>query len=174
MSDLRKPNHWLHAYEPVTTDGAEGECKCTKQRETRTWNRTVFVPEQMQPIDVITTYSFHLPLPPFFPMQPSVNKFDVECIASAMANPKLHWYTLYHLTIAPFEPFSAHGLQPAKIGEDFDPQEFIGANVLISGHHRFLAFLLSGTPPADKSHIQVIKAPTASSLFPWTVVEWGR
>lgn len=165
---MNQPDYWIHAIDGE--DFAEGECSCKKQGATRAWNRTLFVPDSMQPIDLIKTCSFDLPIPPFFAMQPSVNKFDVECIASAMVNPRLHWHTLYQFTIGPFEHFTFGGLEPIRIGDDYDPWDYIGSPVLISGHHRFLALLLSGAPPAN---LQVQKAPIATSMFPWSVVVWG-
>ncbi len=172
MSVPSEPDFWIHKHREG--DFSDGECQCRKHNEIRAWQRTVFVPEHMQPIELIKSFSFNLPPPPFFAMQPSVNKFDVECIASAMMNPSLHWYTLYQFTFAPFEHYSAGGLEPVRIGDDYDPQDFVGAKVLISGHHRFLAMLLSGVPPTDQLKLQIREAPIATSLFPWSVVEWGR
>jgi hypothetical protein len=140
-------------------EATQSECKSTKKQEMRCWERTIFVPDGMQPIDLIRQYSPSLSLPPFHALQLTVNKRDVECIASAMLNPNLRWHNLYYFTIAPF---------------DAPNEAFDGEWVLISGHHRFLAYLLSGAPPSEACPLRVIKAPLATSLFPWSNVIWGK
>ena len=55
----------------------------------------------------------------------------------------------------------------------FDPEDYVGDQVLITGHHRFLAFLLCGMPSAELPPIQMKKTPLAVSIFPWSMVEWG-
>jgi hypothetical protein len=152
-------NAWAQPHARPRHETAQGECKATKKQETRCWERTVCVPEGMQPIDLIREYSHGLPLPPFHALQLTVNKRDVECIASAMANPDLRWHNMYYFTIARY---------------DAPHEKLNGAWVLISGHHRFLAYLLSGAPPSEACPLRVIIAPFATSLFPWSNVIWGK
>jgi hypothetical protein len=37
----------------------------------------------------------------------------------------------------------------------FDPEDYVGVQVLITGHHRFLALLLCGLPSSELPPIQV-------------------
>ena len=131
----------------------------TPKQETRCWERTVLVPDGMQPIDLIRQRAGSLSLPPFHALQLTVNKHDVECIASAMANPNLRWHNMYYFTIAPY---------------DAPNDDRHGEWVLISGHHRFLAYVLSGAPPSEACPLKLIKAPLAMSLFLWSDVIWGK
>lgn len=152
-------NEWAQNDRRPVHELAQRECQSAKEHETRGWKRTVTVPEGLQPIDLIQKFRGDLPMPPFHALQLTINKNDVECIASAMVNPNLRWRKMYHFTIAPYE-----GKDPA----------FKGDWVLISGHHRLLAFLLSGIGPSDDCPLQVSKAPLAMSAFPWTTVIWGK
>lgn len=152
-------NAWARPDSRPNNKTVSCECQTTKDHDSRCWERTVFVPDGMQPVDLIAHFSGDLPLPPFHALQLTVNKKDVECIASAMTNPSLRWRNLYHFTIAPYD-----GPNP----------EWSGQWVLISGHHRFLAYLLSGTSPSEKCPLRVSKAPLATSLFPWSDVIWGK
>ena len=161
---MSKIDEWVQADTRVREDDDQCECGSTKQREARHWNRTVFVPEAMQPIDIITTYSRGLPLPPFHAGQPSVNKHDVECIASAMMDPNLRWRNMYNFLIAPYDG------QDDNVGGIFIDQ---GEQVLITGHHRFLAWLLVGAPPSRFAPLHVRTAPMSVIVFPWSMVEWG-
>ena len=152
---------------------AEADCRSTKQHETRAWERTVFVPDGMQPVDIIRAYPFKIGLPRFKAGQISVNKRDVECIASAMLNPSLRWTNMGLFTVAPYEP-SPHGLSQDAMPEyNFDPADYAGKPVLITGHHRFLALLLSQLPPAQLPPIQIRTGALAVSIYPWAAVEWG-
>lgn len=152
-------NTWAQPDTRPPRQTAEDVCKTRKEQEIRTWERTIFVPDDMQPIDLIQYYSHDLPLPPFHSLQLTVNKKDVECIASAMLDPNLHWRNLYHFTIAPYDgPQTQH----------------TNKWVLISGHHRFLAYLLASVGPSENCPLQITKAPFATSLFPWSSVIWGK
>jgi hypothetical protein len=152
-------NFWAQPDARPPPESDQGECKSTKKQEARCWERTIFVPNGMQPGDLIRHYSQGLSLPPFHALQLTVNRRDVECIASAMANPNLRWHNMYYFTIAPF---------------DAPNEELNGEWVLISGHHRLLAYLLAGVSPSEACPLRVIKAPFATSLFPWSSVIWGK
>ena len=162
------PDEWLQADTRVRENDSQCECKSTKQKETRYWNRTVFVPEGVQPIDVIKAYPFRIPFPPFHAGQMGVKKHDVECIASAMADPDLRWRNMCHFTIATYDASVSAVNGPS-------PNDYEGHYVLITGHHRFLAFLLCGIPPLELAPIHVRTAPLALPyMFPWPVVQWGK
>ena len=161
------PDEWLQADTRERENDNQCECKSTKRREPRGWNRTVIVPEEMQPIDIITAYPFEFPFPPFHAGQMGVNKHDVECIASAMVNPNLRWRNMCHFVIAPYEQDLSKGMVD-------DPEEYMGDQVLLTGHHRFLALLLCGIPPSELPPIQIRVAPMeVPYVFPWSIVEWG-
>jgi hypothetical protein len=114
----------------------------------------------MQPIDIIKAYPFEFSFPSFHAGQMGVNKHDVECIASAMADPNLRWRNMCRFTIAPYEG-------PAS--------EYEGHYVLITGHHRFLAFLLCGISPSELPPFHIRTAPLALPyVFPWPIVQWGK
>ncbi len=159
-TDQWTPDEWLQAAARGHEYDQQCECKSTKQRETRHWNRSVFVPDGMQPLDIIKAYPFKISLPPFHAGQMGINKHDVECIASAMADPNLRWRKMCHFTIAYC---------------DDTRSDYAGHNVLITGHHRFLAFLLCGVPPLDLPPVHIRMAPLdLPYVFPWTTVEWGK
>ena len=171
-TDTWVPDEWLQPDTRTRQDSAQPECKSTKQREVRCWNRTVFVPEGMQPIGIIEAYPFEFPFPPFHAGHMGVNKRDVECIASAMAEPYLRWRNMCHFTVAPYEIPDVPEGRVNKLG--FNPDDFLGHEVLITGHHRFLAFLLCGVRPSELPPIHIRTAPIAVPyLFPWPVVQWG-
>jgi hypothetical protein len=172
-TDKWAPDEWLQVDTRVRENDNQCECKSTKQRETRDWNRTVFVPEEMQPIDIITAYPFEFPFPQFHAGQMGVNKHDVECIASAMVDPNLRWRNMCHFVIAPYEAQAMHLPKRIMDAYSFDPEDYVGDQVLITGHHRFLALLLCGIPPSELPPIQIRTAPLAMSVFPWSIVEWG-
>ena len=54
-------DEWLQADTRERENHHQCECESTKQRETRAWHRTVFIPEEMQPIDIIRAYPFEFP-----------------------------------------------------------------------------------------------------------------
>ena len=173
MEHKVKTDAWIQAETQKRGDDDQRECRSTKQHETRCWDRTVFVPLGMQPIDIIQAYPFELPFPPFQAGQISVNQRDVECIASAMIDPNLRWRNMCHFVIAPYEGKTLHLPKRLKNIYSFDPEDYAGQSVLITGHHRFLAFLLCGLPPAELPPIQVRPAALAVTIFPWEIVEWG-
>lgn len=78
---------------------------------------------------------------------------------------------MYHFVIAPYEAQTIHSPPEAY---RFDPEDYAGVQVLITGHHRFLALLLCGLPPSELPPIQVRTAALAVNLFPWSAVEWGE
>ncbi|MBN1219898.1 MAG: hypothetical protein JXM69_13295 [Anaerolineae bacterium] len=167
-----KTDEWLQTDTRARQGDSQDECQSTKQHETRCWNRTIFVPTGMQPIDIINAYPFELPLPPFHSGQMGVNKHDVECIASAMVDPNLRWRNMGDFMIAPCEAVS----WPKRIVETYglNPKDYEGEQVLLTGHHRFLALLLFGIPPAELPPLQVRTAPMpVPYVFPWSIVEWG-
>jgi len=165
-ADQWAPDEWLQANTGRRENDNQSECSSTKQQETRSWHRTVLVPEAMQPGDLITAYPFEFPFPPFHAGQMGVNKHDVECIASAMADPSLRWRKMCHFLIAPYE------VDLSKGGDV--PVADVGDHVLLTGHHRFLAFLLCGIPLSDLPPIQISVAPMGVPYAtPWPVVEWG-
>lgn len=166
-----KADEWVQADRRPREDGDHGECRSTKQHQTRCWNRTVFVPAGVQPLDILKAYPFKIPLPPCYAGQPSVNQHDVECIASAMLDPNLRWHNMCHFVIAPYEARTMHSPPEAY---RFDPEDYVGVQVLITGHHRFLALLLCGLPPSELPPIQVRTAALAVNVFPWSAVEWGE
>ncbi|MBN1287058.1 MAG: hypothetical protein JXB47_16780 [Anaerolineae bacterium] len=155
---------WIRADVRTADAGRPCECESSKQREARSWNRTIFVPDGMQPLGLITECTHGLPLPPFHAGQTGVNKFDVECIASAMLDPDLRWLHMYYFVIAPYDG-------PAAFGDEYGIE--LGEMVLVTGHHRFLAWLLAGVPPSDTTPLQVQTAPLSVAVFPWSAVEWG-
>ena len=161
------PDEWLQADTRRPENSQSCECKSTKQRETRSWNRTVIVPPEMKPIDLIMACPFEFQFPPFHAGQMGVNKHDVECIASAMADPNLRWGKMCDFLIAPYERDTSSG-RPAS------PEEFVGDKVLLTGHHRLLALHLCGIPPSDLPPIEIRLAPMGVSYAtPWSIVEWG-
>jgi hypothetical protein len=170
--------HKLKTDEWVQADTREGdnqeECRSTKQHETRCWGRSVFVPARMQPIDIVRAYPFELPFPLFQAGQMGVNKHDIECIASAMADPNLRWRNMCHFLTAPYDGQATHVPKSMAEAHSFDPEDYAGDQVLLTGHHRFLALLLCGIPPAELPPIQVRTAPmNVPYVFPWSIVEWG-
>ncbi len=170
------------AVDPAGGEGAPAEnsparrpdCRGTRGGETRAWDRIVRIADGILPLDLIKSYSRGLPLPPFHSGQISLNKEDVECIATAMLDPNLRWHGLYHFTVAPYQALPAYATKPLIDRRRYNPADYEGQLVLINGHHRFLAFLLSGMPPPDPAQIKVTVAASAVTVFPWHVVEWGK
>jgi hypothetical protein len=163
------PDEWI---QPNWHGQEHGECKSTKQHETRCWDRTVFVPDGWEPIDIIRNYRFELPfsLPHAGHM---VNKRDVECIASAMVEPSLWWRNMCHFVVAPFE--LAPGTPDEVNSMGFNLHDYDGEPVLTAGHHRFLAYLLCGLPPSELPPVHVRTAPIGLPyIFPWPVVQWSK
>jgi hypothetical protein len=168
------PDEWLQADLRAQKGDARSECKSTKQHQTRHWKRTVFVPEGWQPVDIVNAYAFELPFPLPHAGTMGINKRDVECIASAMANPNLRWRNMCLFTVAPYE--GEAGEKANTMNElGYVQNDYVGQPVLMSGHHRFLAFLLCGLPPPELPPVQMRNAPlTLPYVFPWFVVEWGK
>jgi len=158
-----------------TQDGdAQRECKSTKRRETRDWNQTVFVPEGWLPVDIVNAYAFELPFPLPQAGSMGINKHDVECIASAMADPNLRWRNMCHFTVAPYQ--GEPGENANKVNKyGYIQNDYIGQLVLMSGHHRFLAFLLCDLPPSELPSVQMRTAPlSVPYVFPWLIVQWSK
>lgn len=170
------PDEWMQADGRARKRDDGCECRSTKQHETRCWNRTVFVPEGWQPIDIIKAYPFALPSPPFHAGH-MVNKRDVECIASAMVDPNLRWRTMCDLSVAPFEVPA--GTPDEVSSSHFNPHDYAGCLVLTAGHHRFLAYLLCGLPPSslppsELPPLRIREMPIALPyIFPWSIVVWS-
>jgi hypothetical protein len=173
-TDKWVPDEWLQPDARPREDDLQWECKSTKQQETRCWSRTVFVLEGMRPIDIIRAYPVKIPFPPFHAGHMGVNKHDVECIASAMADPNLRWRKMCHFTVAAFETPAPDLPEGGMDKLGFNPSDYAVGQVLISGHHRFLAFLLCGIPPSELPPVQIRTAPIAVPyMFPWSIVQWG-
>ena len=175
-----RADEWAQADQRTRPNDDQDECSTSKQHQRRAWRRTVLVPPDRQPIDLIKTYRHKLPLPACYAGQNGINKQNVECIASAMADPNLRWRNMFDFVIAPYEPRSIP-ISPGSAGAsgptggpyDFDPAQYAGKPVLIAGHHRFLALLLCGLPPAELPPIHVRTAALSVAIFRWSVVEWS-
>jgi hypothetical protein len=170
---MRQPNdEWLQADARTPANQSQKDCKSTKQTETRCWARMVFVPERMKPIDIINAYPFEFSFSPFHAGQMGVNKHDVECIASAMADPDLRWRNMCDFMVARCEGIAL----PKRVLDKHNLvlEDYLGDPVLLTGHHRFLALLLCGIPPSELPPIQIRTAPMGVPyVFPWSIVEWG-
>lgn len=168
------PDEWLQVDIRVQEGDTQSGCESTKQHETRYWDRTVFVPEGWLPADIINAYAFELPFP--LPQAGSmlIKKRDVECIASALADPNLRWRNMCHFSVAPYE--GEPGEDANKVNElGYIQNDYVGQPVLISGHHRFLASLLCGVPPSELPPVQMRTAPlSVPFVFPWSIVQWGK
>ena len=46
-------DEWLQVDTRTNIDSSQEKCQSTKQQETRCWERTVHVPEGMQPVDIM-------------------------------------------------------------------------------------------------------------------------
>jgi len=169
-TDAWAPDHWLQADTRMLTGDTQSECTSRKQQENRYWDRTKFVPDGMKPVDIITAYPYEFPFPWFHAGQMGVKKHDVECIASAMADPNLRWSNMGHFSVVSLD---ASALDTNAVG--YNPNENDVNYVLISGHHRFLAYLLCGIHPSELPPIHIrtteLGLPYA---FPWSMVEWGK
>lgn len=134
----------------------------------RRWRRTVSIPEGVTPGSIISTISMGLGvgMPPFHAGQDSVNKRDVECIASGMQQgyARAGWY---HFTFGRYTG-GMRTAYPARLG--YDPNDYLGQWVLVDGHHRFLALLISGVAPMTPSTNMLGIAP---NVYPWWAVSWG-
>jgi len=174
-TDAWAPDKWLQADTRMLTGDTQSECTSRKQQENRNWDRTIFVPEGMKPIDIITDYPQEFPFPLFHAGQMGVKKRDVECIASAMADPNLRWSNMGHFSVVSLDAsaldMNADGMEEVR----YNPNKNDINYVLISGHHRFLAYLLCGIHPSELPSIHIrttqLGLPYA---FPWSVVEWGK
>ena len=166
------PDEWVQVdLRPKKGDEA-CECHASKQREARYWERTVLVPEGWRPVDIIEAYPYPLPSP--LPQAGHwLNKRDVECIASAMADPSLRREKMGHFSIAPFEVSAQEPDEVNSLG--YNPHDYDGQMVFTAGHHRFLAYLLCGVPPSELPPIQFREMPiTVPYLFPWSILVWGK
>jgi len=168
---MRRNDEWLQADARTNVTGNE-ECRSTKQQETRCWSRTICVPNGMQPADIINACPFESPLLSVHAGQMGINKHDVECIASAMADPNLRWKNMCNFMVAPCEGIAL----PKSVMEkrNFVLEDYLGHQVLLTGHHRFLALLLCGVLLSELPPIQIRTAPmSVPYVFPWSIVEWG-
>jgi hypothetical protein len=85
-----------------------------------------------------------------------------------MVDPNLRWRNMGQFMTAPYEAQAAHR------SDSFDPEDYAGDQVLLTGHHRFLALLLCGIPLSELPPIRIRIAPMeVPYIFPWSVVEWG-
>lgn len=169
---MGRNDEWLQADTRTTVNSSQEECRSTKQQETRCWGRTVCVPEGMQPVDIINACQFESPLLSVHAGQMGINQHDVECIASAMADPNLRWQNMCNFMVAPCEGMAL----PNRILEknNLVLADYVGDQVLLTGHHRFLALLLCGVPLSELPPIQIRTAPMGVPyVFPWSIVEWG-
>ena len=150
------------------------EYSSTKGHETRCWNRTVFVPARMQPIDIVEAYSHTLPFPMFHAGIPKLNKHKVEYIASAMTDPNLRWEKMCSFSVARYQSTSMRQPEISMGGLCYNPEDYIGENVLVSGHNCFMAFLLCGLPPSELQPIRInLARHGVHQVYPWWMVFWG-
>jgi len=174
-TDTWAPDQWLQADTRMSPGDTRCECTSRKQQENRYWDRTLRVPEGMKPVDIITAYPYEFPFPLFHAGQMGVKKHDVECIASAMADPNLRWSNMGHFSVVSLDA-SALDMNAERMKEvGYNPNEKDVNYVLISGHHRFLAYLFCGMPPSELPPIHIRTTPLGLPYaFPWSLVEWGR
>jgi len=169
-TDAWAPDKWLQEDTRILPGDTRSECTSRKQQENRYWDRTILVPDGTKPIDIITAYPYEFPFPLFHAGQMGVKKHDVECIASAMADPNLRWSNMGPFSVVSYDA-SAMEMKEVR----YNPAENDVNYVLISGHHRFLAYLLCGIHPSELPPIHIrttqLGLPYA---FPWSVVEWGK
>jgi hypothetical protein len=137
------------------------------------WKRTIFVPEGIQPIDIVEAYPFDLPFPMFCAGIPKLKKRRVEYIASAMADLELRWEKMCSFSVARYQKAPTGTPEISIGGLCFEPEAYVGERVLVEGHHCFLAFLLCGLPPSDLQPIRINNLrDRVERLYPWWMVSW--
>jgi len=166
---------WLQEDRREYKLGEQLEYSWTKGHETRCWNRTVFVPARMQPIDIVEVYPHTLPFPMFHAGIPKLNKHKVEYIASAMVDPNLRWEKMSYFSVARYQRAPLGTPEISIGGLCYNPEEYVGKKVLVAGHHTFLAFLLCGLTPSELQPIRINMARHGvHHVYPWWMVCWSE
>jgi hypothetical protein len=164
---------WFQRHSHEIEPGGPFESMGTSRLEAPICERTVFVPARVQPMDIVEGYPYDLPFPMFCAGSPKLNKEKVEYIASAMADPDLRWEKMCTFTVARYQLTSVKQAEISMGGLCYNPEEFVGKNVLVSGHHSFMAFLLCGLPPSDHQPIRINLARVpVQQVYPWWMVFW--
>jgi len=141
------------------TATSTGECRVPGNA--KTWNRTIFVPNGWNPVDLIRSQG--LGLPPFHAGQPSVSKKQVECVASAF---KQGIWIEVGGSVAPISFGKWNGRTKAGVN--------VGDWVLADGHNRFLGSLLSGVSLKTFTPDYANSKGFPLNAVPWDSFEWGK